>query len=124
MNADRLPEALKQFERTVQLEPKSAEAYNNMAWLLATQQGGRDGDAAKAISYARRACELTENKSANCLGTLAAAYAAAGQLPEAIAAAEEAIRAATDADQAPLRNNFVIAWKPTAPAVLRGAGRV
>ena len=102
MNLDRVPEATRHFERAVQLDPKNAEAHNNLAWLLATRQGGPDGDSTKAVSLAERACELTENRTANCLGTLAAAYAAAGRFPEAVATAEKAIQVATSTGQAPL----------------------
>jgi len=86
----------------VQLDPKNAEAHNNLAWLLATRQCGPSGDPTKAVSLAERACELTENRTANCLGTLAAAYAAAGRFPEAVATAEKAIQVATSTGQAPL----------------------
>ena len=99
MNADRGWEAIAPFERVVQLNPDNVGAHNNLAWLLATKSQGRDGDRAKAVTLAQRACQLTDQKSPDCLDTLAVAYAAAGQFPEAIAAAEKAIQLANAAKQ-------------------------
>ena len=101
MNAGRGSEAIGPFERVVQLNPKDAEAHNNLAWLLATKRRDGDGNPAKAVALAKRACELTGDNSAGCLDTLAVAHAAAGQFPEAIAAAEKAIQLAGAAGQAP-----------------------
>ncbi len=102
MNAGRGAEAIRPFERVVQLNPKDVEAHNNLAWLLATKERERDGNPAKAVALAQRACQLTANASANCLDTLAVALAAAGQFPEAVATAEKAIQLANAAGQAPL----------------------
>ena len=106
MNAGRGSEAIGPFERAVALNPKDAGAHNSLAWLLATKVRGGEGNPAKAVSLAKRACELTGNNSAGCLDTLAVAHAAAGQFPEAIAAAEKAIQLATAAGQVPLASRI------------------
>jgi tetratricopeptide (TPR) repeat protein len=52
------------------------------------------GKTNEAIGYAKRACELTGGKDAECLDTLASAFAAAGKFDEAARIAEKALNAA------------------------------
>ncbi|MGO8835918.1 MAG: hypothetical protein ACLQAH_10500 [Limisphaerales bacterium] len=63
---------------------------NNLAWILATSDDPEIRNGADAIQYAGRACELTHYQATICIGTLAAAYAEAGQFDKAIATAEKA----------------------------------
>jgi tetratricopeptide (TPR) repeat protein len=72
------------FNETIRINPKDASNYNALAWRLAVSRndGARDGK--RAIELAMQACELTSWNVANYLDTLAAAYAEAGQFPEAI----------------------------------------
>jgi tetratricopeptide (TPR) repeat protein len=74
---------LRQFE-------DSAEALNNLAWILATNPDPevRNGD--NAVKFAEKACKLTEYKKAVFVGTLAAAYAEANRFSDAIETAEKA----------------------------------
>ena len=95
----RMAEAVKQFERALQIKPDDANAQNNLARLLATLGPADGGDPVRAVTLARRACELTGNRVAACLDTLAAAYAAAGRFSEAIATAQKAIELARSAGQ-------------------------
>ncbi len=104
----RVSEAIEQFERVLQIRPDDAEVQSSLAWLLATRGSGNNGNPTRAVSLAQRACQLTEHKSAECLDSLAAAYAACGQFPEAIAAAKEAIQLATTQGQAPLAKRIEI----------------
>jgi hypothetical protein len=67
----------------VRLSPKNADAHNQLAWRLATCLDASVRDGPKAVTYARKACELTGWENANILDTLAAAYAEAGQFDEA-----------------------------------------
>jgi TPR repeat protein len=48
---------------------------NDFAWFLATCPDAAQRNGKQAVEYATKACELTEWKSANLIGTLAAAYA-------------------------------------------------
>ena len=53
----------------------------------------------QAVSLAERACQLTGDRVAPYLDTLAAAYAAAGRFKDAVATAQKAIELASSAGQ-------------------------
>jgi Flp pilus assembly protein TadD len=87
-----------------QVMQTTAAMLNNLAWSMATASRPEDRDAAHAVQFAERACELTQNQSAALLETLAAAYAEAGRFKEAVRAGEQACTLATlSGDQALLR---------------------
>lgn len=86
----RVPEARPAYEKTLALDPDHAEALNNLAWLLTASPDAAVRDGKRAVTLAQRACELTKNESALFLGTLAAAYAEAGDFARAITTAESA----------------------------------
>jgi tetratricopeptide (TPR) repeat protein len=90
----RVPEAIGHYEQAVRLRPGFADACNNLAWQLATRAPAEGGDAARAVALAQRACELTGNRRAGYLDTLAAAYAAAGGFSDAITTAQKAVELA------------------------------
>jgi eukaryotic-like serine/threonine-protein kinase len=71
-------EAIAQFRRVIELDPKEPTACNEIAWELATNisRQCRDGDL--AVEFATKACELTEWKDPVYLDTLGAAYAESG----------------------------------------------
>jgi protein O-mannosyl-transferase len=92
-------EAIAHFQKTVQINPDSPEVLNNLAWLLATCPDAHLRDGAQAVKYAGRACELTHDKVATLVGTLAAGYAEAGQFDQAVAAAEKACALASAAGE-------------------------
>jgi tetratricopeptide (TPR) repeat protein len=87
------------FLETLQLKPDSPDVLNNLAWLLATSQIEQTHDGAQAVKYAQRACELTHYRETIMVGTLAAAYAAAGRFEEAIATAEKACALASESGE-------------------------
>jgi Tfp pilus assembly protein PilF len=64
------------------------------AWRLAAASDAKQGQAAWAVHLARIGCHGSEAASAAALDTLAAALAAAGRFPEAVALAERARAAA------------------------------
>ncbi|MGA2140739.1 MAG: hypothetical protein ABSH14_17945, partial [Verrucomicrobiia bacterium] len=69
------------------------------AWLLATLAPADGGDPVRAVTLAERAGELTNNREAEYLDTLAVAYAAAGRFNDAITTAQKAIGLAHSAGQ-------------------------
>jgi len=83
-------EALAHYDEALRLDPDSLEAYNNAAWILATSPSAEYRDGAKAVRFGLRACELSSNSIPTMIGTLAAAYAEAGQFAEAIKKGEQA----------------------------------
>lgn len=74
-----------------QLAPDQPDLLNNLAWLLATAPEASVRGPAEAVTLAQRACELTGRQQPALLGTLAAAFAAAGDFPQAVATADAAI---------------------------------
>ena len=93
---DRL--AVANLTKCIELDPRSANGLNSLAWVLATTQDNSLRNPADAVNYAARACQLTPDDPA-LLDTLAAAYAAAGNFPEAVKTAEKAIDLAEAAGQ-------------------------
>ena len=107
--------ALYDFARAIELSPEEdARLYNNLASLLATCPDERCRDARRALSNARRACELSDWKDFNTLATLAAAHAEADQFTEAIKRQAEAIELAPPRvkEHFRLRLNLYSAGKP------------
>jgi tetratricopeptide (TPR) repeat protein len=77
-------DALATYTRAVTSHPKSALAYNDVAWLLATCPLAEFRDGQKAVQYATKACELSEWKDPVTLDTLASADAEVGEFDTAV----------------------------------------
>jgi tetratricopeptide (TPR) repeat protein len=92
-------EAISQYREALRLKPDFADALNELAWILATDPNSKLRSGTEAVSLAKRACKLTKNQQAAFLTTLSAAYAEAGQFPEAAAAAHSANQLAQLAGQ-------------------------
>lgn len=75
---------------TLKTDPSDAMALNNLAWILATCPDDSVRNGREAVQCAKQACQMTSYKEAGMVGTLAAAYAEAGNFPDAIATAEMA----------------------------------
>lgn len=85
--AARWDEAEARYLKTIGLEPRSAIAFNNLAWMTVT----RNGDSKKAVEWARRAVELSPGSSPF-HDTLGWALRAAGDLPGAQGSLQQAIK--------------------------------
>ena len=87
---------IKLFYASIQADPSFARVRNHLAWLRATDVDAKLRDGKEAVELSERACKVAVNESkptifaANCLDTLAAAYAEAGRFKEAVAAARRA----------------------------------
>jgi len=96
----RAREAVEQCRQVLAIKPDSTEGLNNLAWLLATSPDSAVRNGAEAVRVAERACRLTKYQEVVPLGTLAAAYAEAGQFNEAVATGEKSLKLATAAGDA------------------------
>ena len=92
-------DAIAQFLAALRLKPDFPDALNRLAWMLSSEPDPKLRNGDEAVKLARQACELTGNKRADFLSTLAAAYAESGQFPEAIATAQIARDAAAAAGE-------------------------
>jgi tetratricopeptide (TPR) repeat protein len=92
----RVSEALAHFQKAMEINPLNVEAENNMALVLATFPETWVRNGTKAVELAEHADHLTGNANASVSATLAAAYAEAGQFPNAITTAKRALQLATD----------------------------
>jgi len=78
-------EAISDMQTTLRLNPKHLEqAFNSLAWLLATCPEKTVRNGKKAVENASKACELSHWKEPSHIDTLAAAYAEAGAFDEAV----------------------------------------
>jgi len=101
-NVERYDQASHRFRQAIELAPKDVESLNNFAWFLATCDDPRYRDGDQAILFATRACELTQYGQYALLDTLAASYAAAGKLREAVKWQSQALRHAPEAAKSEL----------------------
>ena len=99
------------YARALVAQPDFLNVLNNFSWLLATDPDATLRNGGLAVQHATRACELTQWKQPVCMGTLAAAFAEAGQFDQAIATGLKAVQAATAVGQSVLarRNEELLA---------------
>ena len=85
------------YYRAIQADPGYAPALNHFAWLRATNPDPKLRDPGEAVRLAERACKAAVDEAkptifaANCLDTLAVAYAAGGRFKDAVATQKRAI---------------------------------
>lgn len=83
-------EAVAAYRQGLRSNPDSPEALNNLSWILATNPDPALRDGAEATRLAWAACQLTGHKLPVLVGTLAAAFAEAGEFDKAEATAHRA----------------------------------
>jgi tetratricopeptide (TPR) repeat protein len=87
-------DAIAEYEHAARISRQDPMARNNLAWLLATSSDASIRDGNRAIEIAKQAAELSGGKDANCLRTLAAAYAESGRFADATETARRALQTA------------------------------
>jgi tetratricopeptide (TPR) repeat protein len=95
----RIESAIDQYQKILQYKPNHPEALNALAWVWATTENAKFQNPIAAVGFAQKACELSNYEHPGVLDTLAAAYAATGNFPEAIKTAEKAVKLAEDANE-------------------------
>ncbi len=95
----RVHEAIEHYEQALRANPDYAPAQNNLARLLATLAPADGGDPVRAVSLAEQACQLTRDRVAPYLDTLAAAYASVGRFTDAVTIAQAAVDLARSSGQ-------------------------
>jgi tetratricopeptide (TPR) repeat protein len=75
---------VKDLDEAIRLDPKEKHALNSRAWAAATCPETKFRDKARALEYAKRACELDGWKNPFYLGTMAAAHAVNGDFENAV----------------------------------------
>jgi hypothetical protein len=86
-----LKSAVAQWRLAVQLRGDWVQPLNSLAWVLATANDSRLRNAAEAEKFASAAAELTHQRAAEILDTLAAAQAENGDFAGATATAQHAL---------------------------------
>jgi tetratricopeptide (TPR) repeat protein len=89
--AGQYAEALDNLRHVLEQRPDDPLVLNTIAWLLATIPDAGLRQPEEAIRLAEHAAGLTGHKAPEILDTLAAAYAAGGDYPRALAEAEVAL---------------------------------
>jgi len=91
LSVGRQAEAIKDYEKAIEVDSKDSGVLNNLAWVLATSPDEKLRDGKRALELAKQACELTDYKEAHILSTLAAAYAECGDMDKAIEWSRKAV---------------------------------
>jgi tetratricopeptide (TPR) repeat protein len=99
-------EALAHWRDGLQLQPNDPPALRRVAWVLATSPDAAIRDGAEAVAFAVRALELSGEKDAQALDTLAAAYAEKGQFADAALTARRAQARAAQENQPALARDI------------------
>ena len=84
-------EAVAELRRVLERQPNFTGAALELAWLLATHPNKGIRQPVDAVNLAEQVATVSERKDPRALDVLAAAYASANQLAEALQAAEEAL---------------------------------
>jgi tetratricopeptide (TPR) repeat protein len=84
-------QAVAAYEKAIRFDSVDFSALNGLAWLLATSPEAKLRDGKRAVDLATRACGVTLRREADCIDTLAAAYAEAGNYAAAVETQQEVV---------------------------------
>jgi tetratricopeptide (TPR) repeat protein len=89
-----LPQSIADYRQAIRRRGNPHD-YNDLAWILSTCPNDNFRNGQEAVVLALRACEMTKQREADFLDTLAAAYAESKNFKKAIAVINQAIEVAT-----------------------------
>ena len=92
-------ESVREYRAALNINPEWPDVLNNLAWILATDPDPKVRNGDEAVRLAERACQLVGFKTPMFIGTLAAAYAEAGNFEKAIEMGDAAYQTANSAGQ-------------------------
>jgi tetratricopeptide (TPR) repeat protein len=95
-------------EQQAELQEALAASLNAQAWLYATSQDHGIRNPAESVAMARKACEISDWLNWQCVDTLAAAYAAAGDYSSAKRCQRKANDLAPEEVQKELRDKLAL----------------
>jgi tetratricopeptide (TPR) repeat protein len=94
-------EAISSLQKALGLQPASPDIEERLAWMLAAAPQPFLRDGPRAVELAMKACQASGGRDPDCLRTLAAAYAQAGDFSNAVKIAQDALQlAAAQPDRA------------------------
>jgi len=85
-------DALNDYTKALELQPNDAAIHNNIAYLYVSANDESFRNKVKALEHAKKAAELSNEKNAEILDTLARAYFINGEVKEAIEMENRAIK--------------------------------
>jgi len=85
-------DALNDYTIALELKPNDAAIHNNIAYLYVSANDENFRDKVKALEHAKKAAELSREKNAEILDTLARAYFINGMVKEAIEVENKALK--------------------------------
>ena len=88
---NRQEEAIRTYEKALQLDPENSFVLNNLAWLLVNPNGERDAEPQRALQLVQRAIENSPKPVAGYYDTLASILWVLGRRTEALNAQYKAV---------------------------------
>ena len=95
VNEGKIEAAIQTYRQALAVDSNNPVVLNNLAWILATASKPELCDGQEAVRLATKAVELTDGTEPKMIGTLAAAYAEAGQFANAVETANIAVALAS-----------------------------